>query len=128
MDEENFIYIVDRKKDIIIRGGENISCAEVEAAFYTHTAVRECSAFAIPHERFGECVGLMVSLKDGQTVTAKTLLNHVKGNLAGFKIPEESAIFLTNEPLPKGATMKIDKKLIRETVTRKLATQGKSKW
>merc|ERR1712096_80328 len=66
VDKKGFVYIVDRKKDIIIRGGENISCAEVEGAFYEHPAVMECCVFGVPDPRLGEKVAAMVVLKTGK--------------------------------------------------------------
>jgi len=118
IDDEGFIYIVDRAKDIIIRGGENISSAEVETAFYTHPAVRECAVFGVPDDRLGEVVGIMIMVK--KPVTPEELINHVKPSLAGFKIPLPTNIFFTNEPLPRGGTGKILKREIRDTVLAKL--------
>jgi acyl-CoA synthetase (AMP-forming)/AMP-acid ligase II len=111
--EGGFVYILDRLKDIIIRGGENIDCSEVEAVLYTHPAVRECSVFGLPDARLGEIVG--VAVYPQAPVTAAELSAHTaSGKLAKFKVPLQEHIFLLNEELPKGATGKIDKKLIRE--------------
>eukprot|EP01126_Amoeba_proteus_P020275 TRINITY_DN2067_c0_g1_i7.p1 TRINITY_DN2067_c0_g1~~TRINITY_DN2067_c0_g1_i7.p1 ORF type:complete len:347 (-),score=79.99 TRINITY_DN2067_c0_g1_i7:1540-2580(-) len=125
IDDDGFIYIVDRAKDLIIRGGENISCAEVEGAFYTHPAVHECSAFAIPDERLGEVVGLMVYVDPRHHATAEELIHHVNGKLAHFKIPDISCVFFTPEPLPRGGTGKIDKKSIRQDVVNLLKKKSK---
>merc|ERR1712085_161279 len=92
-----FLYILDRLKDIIIRGGENIDCTEVENQTYTCPLVREVSVFGLPDKRLGEVVGMAVYPKDPMKITD----------------PEE--IFISDTPLPQGATGKIDKKLMRET-------------
>jgi len=108
-----FLYIKDRIKDIIIRGGENIDCSEVEAAFYKHgDSVREASVFGLPDERLGEVVAICLWV-DGD-VSAKDLVATASKHLAKFKVPEERYVFLRNEALPKGATGKIDKKGMRE--------------
>lgn len=106
-----FVYILDRLKDIIIRGGENIDCSEVEAALYTHPGVRECSVFGLPDARLGEVVGTAIWTTGG--VTAADLEAHAAKTLAKFKVPEAQNIFLLDAELPKGATGKIDKKGLR---------------
>ena len=111
IDEEGFIYIVDRAKDIIIRGGENISCTEVENAIYTHPNVRECAVFGLQHERLGEVVGVLILLES--PTTSDDIVQFLKGKLAPFKIPEASNIFFTDKPLPRGATGKIQKQAIK---------------
>merc|ERR1712050_245518 len=118
-----FVYILDRLKDIIIRGGENIDCSEVEREFYKHEAVKEVSVFGLPDERLGEVVGVAVfPLKP---VTAAELVQHAaSGKLAKFKVPEEKHIFLLDEELPKGATGKIDKKGLREKYSKQVEKQA----
>merc|ERR1719343_902471 len=108
-----FLFIKDRLKDIIIRGGENIDCSEVEAAFYTYgDAVREVSVFGLPDERLGEVVAACIWL-EGE-VSPDELVAHIRQNLAAFKVPEAKNVFIRGEALPKGATGKIDKKGMRE--------------
>ena len=116
LDADGFIYIVDRKKDIIIRGGENISCAEVESAFYENPAVLECACFGLKDARLGERVGLCISLKSGAKATAAEMVSSVArgGSLAKFKIPLASDVFLIRHQLPRGATGKILKRAIRD--------------
>lgn len=111
--EGGFVYILDRLKDLIIRGGENIDCSEVEAAIYSHPAVRECSVFGLPDERLGEVVGAAVWCTGD--VQAAELSAHAAKHLSKFKIPEPKNIFLLKQELPKGATGKIDKKGLRDT-------------
>ena len=112
LDEDGYLFIVDRKKDIIIRGGENISAVEVEAAIYTHPAVAEASVFGIPDERMGEIVGAAVHLKEGEQLEDEALIEFVKRELAAFKVP--ARLWLIAEPLPKLGSGKIDKVSIRK--------------
>ena len=107
LDEEGFLYIVDRKKEIIIRGGENISCQEVEAAIYGNTAVAEACIFGVEDERFGEVPALVYHVKEGQSLPQDALLDSLKGKLAPFKMPVH--IWEYDEPLPKLGTAKIAK-------------------
>jgi len=110
--EGGFIYILDRLKDIIIRGGENIDCSEIEAALYQHPAVRECSVFGLPDERLGEVVGTAIWVQG--EVTAAEISQHCAGKMAKFKVPEAQNVFFHSEELPKGATGKLDKKGLRD--------------
>eukprot|EP01123_Difflugia_compressa_P004280 TRINITY_DN15651_c0_g1_i1.p1 TRINITY_DN15651_c0_g1~~TRINITY_DN15651_c0_g1_i1.p1 ORF type:complete len:240 (+),score=44.08 TRINITY_DN15651_c0_g1_i1:34-720(+) len=116
LDQDGFIYIVDRAKDIIIRGGENISCGEIEAAFYHHPGVMECAAVPVIHPRFGEVVGLVVLPKLGYMLNVEELLSSVKGILANFKIPENRFVFISTTPLPRGATGKLNKIALRQQI------------
>lgn len=111
IDEEGYFLIVDRKKDIIISGGENISSIEVEKAVYSHPAVLECAVIAIPDERWGEVPKALVVVKPGQSLTQHELIDYCRTRLPGFKLPK-SVEFL--DVLPKGGTGKILKKELRE--------------
>ncbi len=111
-DEENYVHIVDRKKDIIISGGENISSIEVERAIAAHHAVMECAVVAAPDEKWGEIPVAFVVLKEGQTLTQAALTEFVAERLAKFKMPR--AWFFRPEPLPKTGTNKILKRDLRE--------------
>ncbi|WP_428682924.1 class I adenylate-forming enzyme family protein [Sphingopyxis sp.] len=111
VDEDGYLFIVDRKKDIIIRGGENISCQEVEAAIYEHPEVNECAVFGLPDERLGECVGAVVWLKPGSSVTAEDLTSFLSPRLAPYKVP--CRIWMSNDALPKLGSEKIDKVTLR---------------
>ena len=111
LDEDGYLFIVDRKKDIIIRGGENISCQEVEAAIYEHAEVNECAVFGLPDERLGECVGAVVWTKAGSSVTAEDLCSFLSQRLAPYKVP--CKIWMSNEALPKLGSEKIDKVSLR---------------
>ena len=112
LDEDGYLFIVDRKKDIIIRGGENISCQEVEAAIYAHVAVSEASVFGVPDERLGEVPAAVVYCEDDRTFTGDTLQAFLRERIALYKIPAH--VWVHHEPLPKLGTGKIDKKLLRE--------------
>merc|ERR1712137_235008 len=116
VDEEGFIHIVDRAKDIIIRGGENISCGEVEAAIYHHPSVRECAVLGLPDERLGEIVGAVIMLKG--PATQEEISSFLKGKLAPFKIPAPQHIFFTKVALPRGATGKIQKSAIKDKLSK----------
>ena len=113
LDSGGFLYILDRMKDLIIRGGENIDCSEVEAAIVSHPAVRECSVFGLPDARLGEVVGTAVWITD-ESVTTEELSKHAAKSLAKFKVPLPINIFIHREALPKGATGKLDKKGLRK--------------
>jgi len=122
LDEDEYLYIVDRKKDIIIRGGENITCIEVEDAIYAHSDIAECSVFGLPDERMGEVPAAIFRVKEGHTaMTAAQLREFLLARIAPFKVPLEEHIWVTDEALPRLGTQKIDKKLLRETYTRQLA-------
>ncbi|OYQ30001.1 AMP-dependent synthetase [Sandarakinorhabdus cyanobacteriorum] len=112
LDEEGYLFIVDRKKDIIIRGGENISCQEVESAIYAHPAVAECSVFGLPDERLGEIVGAVVYAKPGEVVEPSALTDFLKANLAAYKIPAK--VWISSDQLPKLGSAKIDKVSLRK--------------
>ncbi|HEX8574606.1 MAG TPA: class I adenylate-forming enzyme family protein [Allosphingosinicella sp.] len=112
IDPDDYLFIVDRKKDIIIRGGENISCQEVEAAIYSHAAVSEASVFGVPDERLGEVPAAAIYSEDDRKLDADSIREFLDGRIAQYKIPER--IWVHHEPLPKLGTGKIDKKTLRE--------------
>lgn len=112
LDEEGFLYLVDRAKDMLIRGGENIYCIEVENALYSHPAVMDASVVGIPHKVLGEEVGAVVQLKPGKSVTQDELRAHVASQLAAFKVPVD--ILFQDEPLPRNANGKILKPVLRD--------------
>src|SRR5690606_15275175 len=99
LDDEGFVYIEDRAKDMILRGGENVYSAEVEAAIYEHPAVHEAAVFGVPHERLGEEVAAVVVPLAGATVTTEELQAHVRERLSPFKVPTRIAV--STDPLPR---------------------------
>jgi acyl-CoA synthetase (AMP-forming)/AMP-acid ligase II len=111
LDADGYLFIVDRKKDIIIRGGENISCQEVEAAIYEHEDVNECAVFGLPDERLGEVVGAVIWVKPGSGADADAMTAFLAQRLAPYKVP--SKIWMSNEALPKLGSEKIDKVSLR---------------
>ena len=109
MDEDGYIFIVDRKKDMIIRGGYNVYPREVEEVLYEHPAVREAAVVGVPDEEWGEEVGAAVVLMEGEHVDADTLRNYVKEQVASYKYPRK--LWFVDE-LPKGPTGKLLKREI----------------
>jgi acyl-CoA synthetase (AMP-forming)/AMP-acid ligase II len=112
MDEYGFFYIVDRTKDMIVTGGENVYSTEVENVLFKHPAVREAAVIGTPDEKWGEVVAAIVTLKPDAEVTAEELIAHCAAHLAHYKTPK--LVELKDGELPKGGTGKIDKKVLRE--------------
>lgn len=112
IDEDGYIYLVDRKKDMIVTGGENVYSTEVEAVLYAHPAVKEAAVIPIPDHDWGEAVHACIALRDGKQATAKELIEFCRERMAGYKAPR-SIEFIEGE-LPKGGTGKILKKQLRE--------------
>jgi long-chain acyl-CoA synthetase len=111
MDEDGVVTIVDRVKDMIISGGENVYSAEVESAVHQHPAVAECAVIGIPHEKWGEQVHAIVCLHEAGSVDADELIAHCKSLIAGFKCPR--SVDFREEPLPLSGAGKILKKELR---------------
>lgn len=111
LDDEGFITILDRKKNIIIRGGENIACLDVEGALHRHPDVLEAVAFSVPDARLGEVVGAALQLRSGAALTSQQMTGFLDGHLAQFKIPAH--LWVQHEVLTRGATDKIDRRAIR---------------
>lgn len=120
LDDSGFLYIVDRKKEIIIRGGENISCLEVESAIYRHPAVLEAAVFGLPDERLGEAVGAAIVVQPEMTLDTATLHDHLREHLAGFKLPGH--VWFGDEPLPRIASGKIFKRALQSHYSALLET------
>ena len=114
LDNEGFVYVSDRAKDMILRGGENIYCAEVEATIYEHPAVYEAAVYGIPNERLGEELACHVMVKEGVTLDAGDLQKFVGERLAKFKVP--TVITIVNESLPRNASGKILKRDLRDAL------------
>ena len=108
IDDEGFLFIEDRVKDMILRGGENVYSAEVEAAIYELAAVHEAAVFGVAHERLGEEVACVIMVKHGASLTSEQVQNSLKDRLASFKIP--TRIVVTSEPLPRNAAGKFLKR------------------
>ena len=119
LDEDGFIYIVDRAKDMIIRGGENVYSVQVEAALFEHPAVADCAVIGVPHPTLGEEVGAVIVLRPGSKVTADELRLHVKAHLAGFMVPTH--IWFRSEPLPRNPQGKVLKRELRDDLVARSA-------
>jgi steroid-24-oyl-CoA synthetase len=116
IDPDGYLFIVDRKKEIIIRGGENISAAEIEAELYACPAVAEVSVFGAPDERLGEVPVAVVLANGGKTLSEEELRTFLDGRLAKFKIPER--IIFADAPLPRLGTGKIDRRALKAQYAR----------
>ena len=112
MDEDGFFYLVDRVKDMIVSGGENVYSAEVEQAVYQHDAVAECAVIGIPDEKWGEAVHAIVVLKPGQTLDEAALIGHCHSLIAGYKCPR--SVRFVDGPLPLSGAGKILKTELRK--------------
>ena len=114
VDEDGFLYVVDRIKDVVIRGGENVYCAEVEAVLFEHPAVLDVAVIGLPSDRYGEEVVAVVQLREGEAVAAEDLQEHAAGALASFKVP--SVVIFRDSPLPRNAAGKVLKRELRAEV------------
>jgi acyl-CoA synthetase (AMP-forming)/AMP-acid ligase II len=122
LDADGYLFIVDRAKDIIIRGGENIACIEVEAALYTHPDVAEACVFGLPDPRLGETVGAVVRLRPGAVADGAALTAFLGQRLAKFKLPER--LWFSAESLPRLGTGKIDKVTLRAGYRERVAKEA----
>jgi long-chain acyl-CoA synthetase len=115
LDEEGFLYLADRAKDMIIRGGENIYPIEIENALLDHPAIKEVAAIGLPHERLGEEVAVVVHLHPGESVEEADLVKYLKECLAAYKIPTQ--IIFSESELPRNATNKILKRELKAALS-----------
>jgi long-chain acyl-CoA synthetase len=114
LDEEGFVHIVDRAKDMVIRGGENVYSVEVEAALFEHPSVADCAVIGVPHPVLGEEVGAAVVMRPGTTVTAEELGRFARERLASFMVP--SHFWFLSEPLPRNPQGKVLKRELRTSL------------
>ncbi|MGZ4805419.1 MAG: class I adenylate-forming enzyme family protein [Ilumatobacteraceae bacterium] len=112
LNERQYLFVVDRAKDMIVSGGENVYSVEVEDVLYHHPAVSEVAVFGVPDEKWGEAVHAIVVPHPGASVTGDELRDHCRGFLAGYKVPK--AIDIASEPLPKSGPGKILKRVLRD--------------
>ncbi len=115
IDEDGFVFIVDRAKDMVIRGGENVYCSEVESAIYEHPAVAEAAVFGMPDDRLGENVAAAVVLRPAASLTEQELADFLTGRIAKFKIP--ARVWFREEQLPRNANGKFMKRELRQELT-----------
>jgi long-chain acyl-CoA synthetase len=121
VDEEGFVYVLDRIKDMLIRGGENIYCVEIESVLYTHAAVLDAAVIGLPHRVLGEEVGAVIQLKPGHEATEEDFRRHVAEQLANHKVPV--VVDVRTDELPKNASGKTLKRVLRD----ELVSAGKAK-
>ncbi|MCB0975989.1 MAG: acyl--CoA ligase [Acidimicrobiales bacterium] len=114
LDEDGFLYVEDRAKDMVLRGGENVYCAEVEAAIYEHPSVYEAAVFGVPHERLGEEVAAAIVLRQGATLDEAELDDFLTARIAKFKVPTK--VVFHEAPLPRNAAGKVLKRDLREEI------------
>jgi long-chain acyl-CoA synthetase len=114
IDDDGFVFIVDRIKDMVLRGGENVYCSEVEAAIYELDGVAEAAVFGVPDDRLGEIVGAAIVLAPGATMTEEQLIRELGQHLSKFKIPER--VWFLNESLPRNANGKFVKRELKESL------------
>jgi long-chain acyl-CoA synthetase len=114
IDEDGFIFIVDRKKDMVLRGGENVYCAEVEATIHRHPAIAEACVFGVPDQRLGEEVAAAIVLKPGEQLSADAIRAHCAALIAKHKAPRY--VWFLNESIPRNANGKFLKRQLRETL------------
>ena len=112
-DEEGYIYLVDRKANMIISGGENIFPSEVENCVGGHPKVKDVAVIGVPHEKWGEQVTAVVVLHEGQTATSEEISGFCKGKIAGFKVPK-NIVFIKDEEMPRSGAGKILHRILRE--------------
>jgi steroid-24-oyl-CoA synthetase len=112
IDEDGFVFIVDRAKDMVLRGGENVYCSEVEAAIYEHPAIAEAAVFGVPDERLGEAVAAAVVLRPGATLDQDGLTEFLAERIARFKIP--TTVWFRGQQLPRNANGKFLKRELRD--------------
>jgi long-chain acyl-CoA synthetase len=116
--DDGWVYVLDRLKDVIIRGGENIYCAEVEAALYEHPAIEDATVVGIPHPSLGEQAVAVVVPRVGMSLTATDVQQHVASRLASFKVPAH--VVFQSDPLPRNASGKVLKRDLRDLLADKL--------
>jgi len=112
-DEDGYIYLVDRKANMIISGGENVYPTEVENCIGGHPKVKDVAVIGVPHEKWGEQVNAVVVLREGETATAEEISAYCKGKIAGFKVPK-TVIFIKDEEMPRSGVGKILHRVLRE--------------
>jgi long-chain acyl-CoA synthetase len=111
LDEDGYLFLVDRVKDMIVTGGENVYSAEVESAISTHPGVAQVAVIGIPHETWGEAVHAIVVTEPGIEISAEVIITHTRESIAGYKVPK--SVEFRTEPLPLSGAMKVLKRDLR---------------
>jgi len=121
IDADGFIYIVDRKKDLVIRGGENISCTEVEACIYRLPGVAECCVFGVADQRLGEEIGVAVVMKPGESSSAAAVIGHCTAHMSKHKVPRY--VWFMDQPLPRNASGKFLRRELRDELGKQVTEE-----
>jgi len=121
LDEEGFLYITGRAKDVIIRGGENITCGEIENVLHDHPAENEAAVYGSPDDRLGEVVCATIYLRKDCSATEEDIQNHVRSRMAAFKVP--SQVHFMDKRLPRIASGKFDKRALKQAAIERLQTR-----
>ena len=112
LDKEGYLFLVDRVKDMIVTGGENVYSVEVENAIASHPAVAQVAVIGIPHDKWGEQVHAIVVLKEGQKASEEDIVEHTRASIAGYKVPK--SVEFRDEPIPLSGAMKPLKRELRK--------------
>jgi fatty-acyl-CoA synthase len=112
-DEDGYFYMVDRKKNMIITGGEHVFPSEVESVLVEHEAVFDAAVVGLPHEKWGDQVTAIIILKQGKSATADEIVAFCRGKMAGYKLPRK-VVFIKPEEMPRTGTGKILHRILRE--------------
>jgi long-chain acyl-CoA synthetase len=112
LDEDGYVYVADRVKDMVVTGGENVYSIEVERILFLHPAVREAAVIGVPSEQWGEAVHAVIVLRDGATVTPDELTAHCRKHIGGYKVPRSYEF--RAEPLPVTSVGKVRKNVLRD--------------
>ena len=116
LDAEGYLFVLDRKKDMVVTGGENVYTSEVEAVLFKHPAVHDAAVIGVPDERFGEALFAVIVLAAGQTLSAEEIISHCRSEIGGYKIPRKMAFV---DALPRSAMGKVLKQDLRRTYAAK---------
>ena len=125
MDEDGYLYVLDRLKDMIISGGENVYAIEVETALLRHAAVAECAVIGLPDERWGEAVTAIVRRHPGVAVTPEELTDHCRAHVTGYKCPRR--VIFREEPFPLSGAGKVLKAELRRAYVKQGGMDGRSR-
>ena len=111
MDEEGFIYVVDRAKDVVIRGGENVYCTQVERVLFEHRGVLDVAVIGVPHRVLGEEVGAVIVPRSGVAISEQDIRDHVAANMAAYNVPAH--VWVRDRPLPRNPAGKVLKRELK---------------
>ena len=111
MDDHGYVFLVDRSKDMIVSGGENVYCTEVEEVLYQHPAILEAAVFGVPDDKWGEAVWAVIVLREGNDIDSALIIEFCRKRIASYKVPK--GVDIQSEPLPKSGPGKVLKRELR---------------